>query len=85
MENLIPNALLFNRTSSSIKKQSCPLKNVNNKMISYKNVELLKKYISEKGKIIPSRVSNISPRKQRLLRKAIQIARHLSLIHYTIL
>jgi small subunit ribosomal protein S18 len=85
MENLIPNTLLFNRTSSTQKKQSCPLEDVNNSLINYKNVELLKKHISEKGKIIPSRISNISPKKQRLLRKAIQTARHLSLLPYTVL
>lgn len=84
-EHLIPNTLLFNRTSSTYKKQSCPLKNTDNKLINYKNVELLKKYISEKGKIIPSRISNVSPRKQRLLRKAIQTARHIALLPYTIL
>ena len=84
MEELIPNALLFNRTSSAVKKQSCPLKEVNIQMINYKNLVLLKKYLSERGKIIPSRISNVSQRKQRLLRKAIQIARHLALLSYAV-
>lgn len=85
MENLIPNALLFNRTSSTLRKQVCPLKQIDSTMINYKNIELLKKYISEKGKIVPSRISNVSSKKQRLLRKAIQVARHLSLLPYTVL
>jgi len=85
MENLIPNTLLFNRTSSTFKKQKCPLRNINYTSINYKNIELLKQYISEKGKIVPSRISNIVPKKQRLLRKSIQIARHLALLPYTVL
>lgn len=85
MENLIPNSLLFNRTSSALNKQSCPLKKLNIDEINYKNVELLKKYISEKGKIVPSRISNVSPKKQRSLRKAIQLARHLALLPYVAL
>ena len=57
------------------KFKSCPFSSKNAPSIDYKNVKLLEKYISEKGKIMPSRISFVSTSKQRLLSKAIKKAR----------
>jgi small subunit ribosomal protein S18 len=51
--------------------------------IDYKNVELLKSCILESGRIIPGRITNMSPRKQRAISKAIKLARYLALLPYT--
>ena len=47
---------------------------------NYKNIKLLKKYISENGKLLPSRITNISQKKQRELSLSIKRARNLALI-----
>ena len=77
------------RNNSNQKKQlftkkfkSCPFSSKNSPEIDYKNVKLLEKYISEKGKIVPSRISFVSSAKQRLLSKAIKKARTLALISH---
>ena len=59
---------------------SCPLSLPGAPKIDYKNIELLKKYISERGKIMPSRVTYVSPKKQRELAIAIKRARFLALL-----
>lgn len=51
--------------------------------IDYKDVELLKQYISENGKITPSRITGTSTKYQRQLAVAIKQARYLALLPYT--
>ena len=53
------------------------------KKFDYKNVSLLKQFITETGKIIPARVSGLSAQQQRKVTKAIKVARFLALIPYT--
>ncbi|OZG72304.1 30S ribosomal protein S18 [Hahella sp. CCB-MM4] len=53
------------------------------KQIDYKDVELLKGYITETGKIVPSRITGTKARYQRQLATAIKRARYLSLLPYT--
>ena len=65
------------------RKKFCPFSNKNSPKIDYKDVKLISKYISEKGKIIPSRITNISRGKQKELSLAIKRARFLSLMSYT--
>ena len=60
--------------------RSCPLSAKDAPEIDYKNIKLLKKYISESGKILPSRVTSVSFRKQRELSKSIKRARLLALL-----
>ena len=65
------------------RKKFCPFSQKNSPTIDYKDIKLLTRYISEKGKIIPSRISNVSRSKQKDLSKAIKRARFLALISYT--
>ena len=60
--------------------RSCPLSGKNAPIIDYKNIKVLKKYISESGRILPSRVSSVSFKKQRELAQSIKRARLLALI-----
>mgnify|MGYP001279965854 len=61
-------------------KKSCPLSVKGAPKIDYKNIKLLKRYISENGKILPSRITNVSQKKQRELSLSIKRARNLALI-----
>ena len=61
-------------------KKSCPLSVKGAPIIDYKNIKLLKKYVSENGKILPSRITNVSQKKQRELSLSIKRARNLALL-----
>tara|TARA_B100000214_G_C23902280_1_gene597104 strand:+ start:398 stop:664 length:267 start_codon:yes stop_codon:yes gene_type:complete len=61
-------------------KKKCPLSGKGAPKIDYKNIKLLKKYTSENGKILPSRITSVSLKKQRELSLSIKRARNLALI-----
>ena len=61
-------------------KKSCPLSVKGAPIIDYKNIKLLKRYVTENGKIIPSRITNVSQKKQRELSLSIKRARNLALL-----
>ena len=61
-------------------KKTCPLSVKGAPIIDYKNIKLLKRYVSENGKILPSRITNISQKKQRQLSLSVKRARNLALI-----
>ena len=62
--------------------RGCPLSGEDAPKIDYKDIELSQRYISERGRITPSRISSISLKKQRELAKAIKRARQLALLPY---
>ena len=61
-------------------KKKCPLSGKGAPVVDYKNIKLLKRYISENGKILPSRITSVSQKKQRDLSLSIKRARNLALI-----
>ena len=61
-------------------KKTCPLSIKGAPQVDYKNIKLLKKYVSENGKILPSRITSVSQKKQRELSLSIKRARNLALI-----
>ena len=61
-------------------KKKCPLSVKGAPIVDYKNIKLLKRYVSENGKILPSRITNVSQKKQRELSVSIKRARNLGLI-----
>ena len=61
-------------------KRKCPLSGKGAPVVDYKNIKLLKRYVSENGKILPSRITSISQKKQRELSTSIKRARNLALI-----
>ena len=72
----------FDNTSKLLYKKSCPLSGKDAPAVDYKNIYVLKKYMTEKGKILPSRVTQVSTKKQKELTLAIKRARFLALLPY---
>jgi small subunit ribosomal protein S18 len=70
---------LFQKPGFKFFKQ-CPLSGKNAPVVDYKNVRVLKKYISESGRILPSRITSVSQKKQKELSRAIKRARLLAII-----
>ena len=61
-------------------KKKCPLSGKGAPIVDYKNIKLLRKYITENGKIMPSRITSVCQKKQRELSLSIKRARNLALI-----
>jgi small subunit ribosomal protein S18 len=66
------------------RRKSCPFSGPNAPKIDYKDVRLLQRFISERGKIVPSRITAVSTKKQRELSRAIKRARYLGLLPYMV-
>lgn len=64
------------------RRKSCPFSGGHAQVIDYKDIRTLSKFVSERGKIIPSRISAVSTKKQRELANAIKRARFLALMPY---
>ena len=77
--NQIPTRSPFHR-----RRKTCPFSGANAPKIDYKDVRLLQRYISERGKIVPARITAVSNKKQRELAKAIKRARFLGLLPYVV-
>jgi small subunit ribosomal protein S18 len=66
------------------RRKTCPFTGPNAPKIDYKDVKLLQRYISERGKMVPSRITAVSTKKQRALSLAIKRARFLGLLPYAL-
>jgi small subunit ribosomal protein S18 len=64
-------------------KKSCPITEAGIRFVDYKDERLLARFITDNGKILPSRLSGVDARHQRQLAKAIKKARYLALLPYT--
>ena len=64
------------------KKKTCPFKAMGYKDIDYKDVDTLRRFVTEKGKIIPRRISGVSSYFQKKLKKAVKKARHMAFLPF---
>ena len=66
------------------RRKTCPFSSDSSPKIDYKDVKLLSRYLSERGKIVPSRITAVSAKKQRELSRAIKRARNLALLPFVV-
>ena len=66
------------------RRKTCPFTGPNAPKIDYKDTKLLQRYVSERGKIVPSRITAVSAKKQRELAKAIKRARNIGLLPFVV-
>ena len=66
------------------RRKTCPFSGANAPKIDYKDIRLLQRYISERGKIVPSRITAVSQKKQRELAQAIKRARFIGIMPYAV-
>jgi len=64
------------------RRKTCPFKSDSSPVIDYKDIKLLSRYISERGKIVPSRITAVSQKAQRRMAREIKRARFLALLPY---
>lgn len=64
------------------RKKTCPFSGPKAPVIDWKDTKLLGRFVSERGKMIPSRITAVSAKKQRELSKAIKRARYMALLPY---
>jgi small subunit ribosomal protein S18 len=66
------------------RRKTCPFSGANAPKIDYKDVKLMVRFTSERGKIVPSRITAVSAKKQRELARAIKRARYMALLPYLV-
>jgi small subunit ribosomal protein S18 len=66
------------------RRKTCPFTGPNAPKIDYRDIKLLSRYISERGKIVPSRITAVSAKKQRELSQAIKRSRFMALLPYVL-
>lgn len=66
------------------RRKTCPFSGANAPAIDYKDLKLLQRFVSERGKIVPSRITAVSAKKQRELAQAIKRARILALLPFAV-
>ena len=83
-ETTTPESSSGGRRAFMRRRKVCPFSGANAPKIDYKDVKLLQRYVSERGKIVPSRITAVSAKKQRELAKAIKRARFLALLPHVV-